>query len=290
MFVHRHGRQGSRSFGLSAALVGVLLVAAVGCDRSPVGSAQDETDSEARNVMAMAVAWKETAAEYDALYLQGFNVAQMHVERALAERAAAGAESGRPLAVISDLDDTVLDTRDYWREQMASGDTFFSDARWDVWVRKNRVRATPGALQFLNFCRDSGVEVFYITQRDQGPETMAFALANIKTAGLPFADEDHLTVLVGSSNKEPRQQELAEMRDVVVYLGDNLNDFSRGYYLSHWEARRERLVEDRAELGRRFILFPNPTDGHWVRAIYGESEPPATSRNLSRLHRIIGRP
>jgi 5'-nucleotidase (lipoprotein e(P4) family) len=289
MSVHSTGHQRSWSFGLSAALVGALLIAATGCDLSSTEPAHSEVDTEERNVMAMAVAWKETAAEYDALYLQGFNVARMHVERALAERVAAGAAGDRPLAVISDLDDTVLDTRDYWREQMASGETFFNDARWDVWLQKNRVRATPGAVQFLNFCRDSGVEVFYITQRDQGPETMAFALANLKTAGLPFADEDHLTVLLGDSNKEPRQREIAETRDVVVYLGDNLNDFSRDYYLSHWEARRERLAEDRAELGRRFVLFPNPTDGHWVRALFGETEPPATSLNVNRLHRIIGR-
>jgi 5'-nucleotidase (lipoprotein e(P4) family) len=290
MFVHRAGRQRCWSSGLSTALAGGLLVAAVGCDRPPAESAQDAALSQTHNIMAMAVAWKETAAEYDALYLQGFNVARMHVERALAERIAEGEAGRRPLAVITDLDDTVLDTRDYWREQMASGEQLFNDARWDIWVKKNRVRATPGALQFLNFCRDSGVEVFYITQRDQGPETMAFALANIKTAGLPFADEDHVTVLRDDSNKQPRQREIADTRDVVVYLGDNLNDFSRDYYLSHWEARRERLAEDRVELGRRFVLFPNPTDGHWVRAIFGESEPPATSTNLSRLHRILGRP
>lgn len=269
----------------SVVLVGALLVASA-CETAP-----HVDDVEAvNNVMAMAVAWKETAAEYDALYYQGFNVARMHVERALAERAASSTPDARPLAVISDLDDTVLDTRDYWRERMANHEAFFNDAVWDEWVTKNRVRATPGALQFLNFCLESGVEVFYITQRDQGPETMALALANIRTAGLPFADEEHLTVLRGDSNKEPRQREIAETRDVVVYLGDNLNDFSRGYYLSHWEARRGRLAEDRAALGRRFVLFPNPTDGHWVRAMFGETEPPASPANLNRLHRIIGRP
>lgn len=27
--------------------------------------------------------------------------------------------------------------------------------------------------------------------------------------------------------------------------------------------------------GAKFVIFPNPTDGHWVRAIFGEHEPPA---------------
>jgi predicted secreted acid phosphatase len=48
------------------------------------------------NALAMAVAWKSTAAEYEALYIQGFNVARMHVDRAKRD-------GRRKLAVISDL-------------------------------------------------------------------------------------------------------------------------------------------------------------------------------------------
>lgn len=234
------------------------------------------------NALAMAVAWKETSAEYEALYLQGFNVARMHVDRAIRD-------GRRKLAVISDLDDTVLDTRDYWREVLAADLELFDDARWDAWVATNRVKPSPGALEFLTFCRDAGVEVFYITNRDQGEKTMELALGNLKAAGLPFADEQHLTVLTETSDKEPRQRQLAQSYDVVVYLGDNLNDFSRSYYVTDYESRRKRLSLDQGEFGRRFILFPNPTDGHWVRAIFGDSEPPPTPENLAKLHQLIGR-
>jgi 5'-nucleotidase (lipoprotein e(P4) family) len=230
----------------------------------------------------MAVAWKATAAEYEALYIQGFNVARMHVDRARRD-------GRRNLAVISDLDDTVLDTRDYWREVLAASEQLFNDSLWDAWVAKNNVKATPGALEFLTFCRESGVEVFYVTSRDQGPKTMELVLGNLKAAALPFADEAHVKVLVETSDKEPTQRQLAQSRDVVVYLGDNLNDFSRSYYVTDFESRRKRLSLDRAEFGRRFILFPNPTDGHWIRAILGESEPPPTPENLAKLHRLIGR-
>jgi hypothetical protein len=30
-------------------------------------------------------------------------------------------------------------------------------------------------------------------------------------------------------------------------------------------------------------VLPNPTDGHWVRAIFGESEPAPTDKNRSKL-------
>ena len=251
----------------------------VGCAKETPPSAPPPSGS---NALAMAVAWKQTAAEYEALYIQGFNVARMHVDRARRD-------GRKKLAVISDLDDTVLDTRDYWREVLAAGTQLFDDALWDAWVAKNRVRATPGALEFLTFCRESGVEVFYITNRDQGPKTMELALGNLEAAGLPFADAEHLTVITESSDKEPRQRQLSQSRDVVVFLGDNLNDFRRHYYVTEVESRRKRVALDRAEFGRRFILFPNPTDGHWIRAILGASEPPPTPENLAKLHQLIGK-
>lgn len=233
-----------------------------------------------------AVAWKQTAAEYDALYLQGFNLARLRVEQALDRRPQqTSAGSPRPLAVIADLDDTLLDTRGYWRALLSGGRDFFDDAQWDAWVASNGAAASPGAVEFLSFCRDAGVEVFVITSRDQGDPTAAMALANARAAGLPHIDDAHLTVLVGGSNKEVRQNEIAHTHDVVVLLGDNLNDFSRAYYLTNIDDRRRRLADDQAEFGRRFIVFPNPTDGHWVRAIFGESEPQPTPANRERLRR-----
>ena len=75
-------------------------------------------------------------------------------------------------------------------------------------------------------------------------------------------------MLTDSSNKEPRQKELAEKYTPVVYLGDNLNDFQRKYYIKGDVPGRLAAMEaDREEFGRRFILFPNPTDGHWMAAI-----------------------
>ena len=237
----------------------------------------------------MAVAWKRASAEYEALYHQGFNVAQMHVDRRLEERRALGVDPDvLPLAVIADLDDTVLDTRDYWRELIEAGVDFFDDARWDAWVARNRVVPSPGAFEFLTFCRDQKVEVFYITSRDQGEKTTALALRNLQTAGLPFADEAHLTVVAGS-DKEPRQVAIRQKYEVVALLGDNLNDFRRYYYVTDRDERLRRMKEDAAEFGRKFILFPNPTDGHWVRAIFGTSEPLATPENRDVLRNVAAR-
>ena len=43
------------------------------------------------------------------------------------------------------------------------------------------------------------------------------------------------------------------------------------------------MERDKQEFGDRFIVLPNPTDGHWVRAIFGESEPAPTEETRSTL-------
>ena len=107
-----------------------------------------------QNALLYAVAWKQTAAEYRALYYQGFNLAKMHVEAAIANRN----PTGKPLAVISDLDDTLLLTLDYWGYMVSKDRDFFDDAIWDSWIPDNTVTASPGAIEFLRFCGFHSVE------------------------------------------------------------------------------------------------------------------------------------
>ncbi|WP_047285373.1 MULTISPECIES: 5'-nucleotidase, lipoprotein e(P4) family [Pseudomonas] len=231
------------------------------------------------NLLTAAVAWKQTAAEFEALYYQGFNIARLQLDRALQEHKA----GERPLAIISDVDDTVLSSNSYWGYMINSGKEFFDDEAWDKWVADNGPVATPGAVEFLKYAQSKGVEVFYVTSRDQGEKTYEYALANLRKNQLPYADEQHLTVYRDSSNKEPRQQEIAKDHNVVLMLGDNLNDFKRKYYVADVKQRSSLMTEDKEQFGRKFILFPNPTDGHWLKAIFGDSEPPATPENRAKF-------
>jgi len=256
-------------------LIGLLV-----CFTTSLATAQDTQSApvaspELHNNLLVAVAWKQTAAEYRALYHQGFNLARMQVESALAERT----NDSRPLAVVTDVDATVLLAGDYWGYLISQGQDFFDDASWDRWLPENRTVASPGSLAFLRFCEANDVEVFYVTNRDQGSDTYGIAAANLQAAGFPYVDEQHLTVLRESSNKETVQRGIMEDNEVVVLLGDSLNDFRRKYYSTDVEERLRLMEEDRDQYGRRFVLFPNPTDGHWIRAIFGDSEPPASDSN-----------
>jgi len=239
---------------------------------SPGGAA---TDPALRNPLLWAVAWKQTAAEFRALCHQAFNVARMRLDEALA-----GHRPGdRPLAVVTDMDDTILHADSYWGHLVSRGMDFFDDPIWDEWIPRNLVTAVPGSLDFLRYAGERGVEVFYVTSREQGEGTFVYALDHLRHLGFPYADEEHLTVFRDSSDKTPARERIGERFDIVLLLGDNLNDFHRRYYVADVDRRLELMEEDRELFGRRYIVLPNPTDGHWVRAIFGDSEPPPTEEN-----------
>lgn len=128
-----------------------------------------------------------------------------------------------------------------------------------------------------------------MSSRDQGEKTSEYGINHVKVAGLPYADANHVTILRDTSNKEKRQDEIAKSFDVVVFLGDNLNDFRRKYYTKNVDERIKLMEEDKAKYGNNYILFPNPTDGHWMRAIFGDSEPPPSDANRETFKKAATR-
>ena len=81
-----------------------------------------------------------------------------------------------------------------------------------------------------------------------------------------------------------------QTHQVAVFLGDNLNDFRRKYYIKGDVDKRLAAMEvDREKYGREYVLFPNPTDGHWLAAIFGESEPPPSDANREILKKAATR-
>jgi len=253
-----------------------LLTACVSESNSVGDSART---SGPQNNLMYAVAWKQTAAEYQALYHQGFNMARSQVQQALLEYSA----QDKPLAIISDLDETLLLANDYWGYLINSGQDFFDDPSWDVWVAEQRVSPSPGAVEFLRYCAANNVEIFYVTNRDQGEATFSLALQSLQKLDFPYADAEHLTVLRETSNKQTVQDAIRENYEVVVMLGDNLNDFSRQFYVTDVNERQALVTSARARFGTDFIVFPNPTDGHWIRAIFGESEPAPSAATRATL-------
>jgi len=242
--------------------------------------AQDASREEGlTNSLLWAVAWKQTAAEYSALCHQAYNLARMRLDLALQSRQ----PGDKPLAVITDMDETILHASSYWGRLVEENIDFFDDAMWDEWIPKNLITAVPGAVDFLKYCETQSVEVFYVTSRNQGERTYEYALTHLKFLEFPYADSEHLIVYRDTSDKTPARDKISAAFEVALLIGDNLNDFRRDYYLKDIDERIALMERDRDDWGTKFILLPNPTDGHWVRAIFGDSEPPPTDENRRRL-------
>jgi 5'-nucleotidase (lipoprotein e(P4) family) len=221
------------------------------------------------------MAYKQTAAEFYALCHQAYNLARLRIDLALAQHT-----SGEPpLAVIADMDNTILHAMSYWGYLINENRDFFDDAIWDEWLPNNLITAVPGSIDFFRYCQQQGVEVFYVTNRNQGERTFEYALAHLKHLNLPYANEENLFVFRESSDKSPAREKIEESFEVALMLGDNLNDYRRDYYVKDVDERRRLMERDRDDWGTKFILIPNPTDGHWVRAIFGNSEPAPTDEN-----------
>ena len=254
----------------------VLAAGAVSSLSSAPGAAQDEAVADSiNNPLLWAMAYKQTAAEFYALCHQAYNLARMRIDHVLADRHAAD----RSLAVITDMDNTILHALSYWGYLINEGRDFFDDAIWDEWLPNNLITAVPGANDFFNYCESKGVEVFYVTNRNQGERTFEYALAHLRHLEFPYANDENLFVFRKTSDKSPARRKIEETHDVALMLGDNLNDYRRDYYVKSVDERIALMERDREDWGRKFILIPNPTDGHWVRAIFGDSEPAPTDEN-----------
>lgn len=242
-------------------------------------SAMAQADDDIRNPLLWAAAYKQTAAEFYALCHQAYNLARMRIDLALAQHQ----PGDRPLAVITDMDNTILHAMSYWGYLINEGRDFFDDAIWDEWVPYNAITAVPGANDFFNYCKEQGVEIFYVTNRDQGERTFEYALAHLHYLDFPIENDDQLFVFRTSSDKSPARRKIEETHEVALMIGDNLNDYGRDYYVQDVDERRSLMERDRDHWGNKFILVPNPTDGHWVRAIFGDSEPEPTDDNRRKL-------
>jgi 5'-nucleotidase (lipoprotein e(P4) family) len=206
------------------------------------------------------ILWQQQAAEYRALCYQAFNIAALRLN-AIAKKKSAN----KKLAIITDLDETILDNS-YQEAELIKTNKQYSDKSWLEWSDKSAATAVPGAVEFLQMAKQKGVTVFYISNRDTGEVNST--LINLKKLKLPNADVDHMLFLSNTSSKETRRQTVMSKYNVVMLLGDNLNDFMQAFEKRPIDERKAEVDEVRDEWGKKFIVLPNAAYGEWENAIY----------------------
>ena len=219
------------------------------------------TTKDFNEQLVMATLWMQTAAEYKALCYQAYNLGKMLIDKKLTEGI-----SGKPLAIIVDCDEAIINNSVY-EAGLIGTENAYSSKTWDLWVQAAEAKAMPGSVELLNYAYEQGVETFYVTNR-----TMATGyegtMKNLQDLGYPRVDEKHLMLKTDTDNKQTRRDMVLEEYDVIFYLGDSCTDFSADYYQASLEERNATAVADKDKFGIEFIVLPNPTYGDWVGAIF----------------------
>lgn len=204
--------------------------------------------------------FQQQAAEYDALCWQAFNIARWQLDEAIKNRT----EDSR-LAVILDIDETILDNSPYAVER-AQHNADYDPATWAEWSAMAAADTIAGALGFCRYAASHGVELFYISNRLESeiPGTMV----NMYRFGFPYLDEKHLLFKSNSSSKEQRRQRVLSDYEVVLFIGDNLSDFNEVFDKNDLLTRKSNVQKYASHFGHRYIILPNTTYGDWESAVY----------------------
>ncbi|VTS23759.1 5'-nucleotidase, lipoprotein e(P4) family [Streptococcus pseudoporcinus] len=220
----------------------------------------------------MSTLWYQNAEEAKALYLQGYQLATDRLKNQLEQK------SDKPYSIVLDIDETVLDNSPYQAQNIKEGTTF-NPKSWDKWVQKKEAKPVAGAKDFLQFADQSGVQIYYIS--DRTVKQVDATMENLKKEGLPVQDKSHFLFLEeGVKSKESRRQKVKENTNLIMLFGDNLVDFADFSKKSHPD-RQKLLNELHEEFGRKFIIFPNPMYGSWESALYEGKYP--TAKEQMRL-------
>ncbi|MCI2227609.1 5'-nucleotidase, lipoprotein e(P4) family [Polaribacter sp. MSW13] len=233
-----------------------VFIVLIGC-KSQINQVKIENNNSIpiKEHTIQSILWQQNAAEYKALTYQAYNLAKLQLENILTKN-----EFNKPYAIVTDIDETLLDNSPYSGKQVEL-DENYSTLRWTEWVQKKKANAIPGAVAFFNYAKSKGVEVFYVSNRssNQTKET----IENLKSEGFPFADETHVILKTNSSEKETRRNHIRKTHQIVLFLGDNLSDFSSIFENRNTKQRNKSVDSLKTFFGRKFIVLPNPIYGDW---------------------------
>lgn len=232
-----------------------------------------------------AVLWLQASTEYAAV-TEGIYAA---ASATLRERIQADPGAAVDLAVVLDVDETVLDNSRY-QAQLVLDDATYGSETWDRWIALRAAAGVPGAVEFIRTSQSLGVHVALVTNRTcrQRPGMTASCpqkddtLADLERLGVDTASVSLFlrgdsppprcrAMLTGaeqddgrwSSDKTSRRACVSVDREIVMLFGDQLGDFTEAPRSASAGSGR-RLAADYDEFwGKTWFMLPNPTYGDW---------------------------
>lgn len=239
----------------------ILIITFMSCKTSGTISKSNEIESNfITDGKLFSSLYIQKAAEYKALCFQAYNVATDRLIQIVQNH-----NFKKPLAVVTDIDETVLDNTPSSVHQAFLGKDY-EPAAWAEWTKMASADTICGAHSFFSFAASKGVEVFYVTNRSE--QERAATLKNLQKYNFPFADDKHLLLKNNTSSKTERRAIINETHEIVLLFGDNLSDFSGIFDKNNNENRTLNVRNNAALFGNKFIVLPNPNYGDWENAIY----------------------
>ena len=245
------------------AFISISIFLFSGCPSTESVNSGLKVENEFRDTqdhLISATLFVQRSAEYRALCYQAYaaatNTLLQEVEKS----------TGRNLAIITDLDETVLDNSAYTGWQIANENPYTSES-WKLWTEKQEARLVPGALEFLQLADSHGVRIYYVSNRNA--DALESTMSNMKQLGLPQVLTDQFYLRTTTSNKVERREAIENGgEEVILYLGDNLADFNGVWEKYPIETRAARADSLSSQFGRSYIIFPNPVYGTWESGLY----------------------
>ncbi|MBD2341826.1 5'-nucleotidase, lipoprotein e(P4) family [Calothrix sp. FACHB-156] len=271
------------------ALLPVLLLSQLQQDTQ--GGKGGISNQQLNEQSILAVNWVQQSGEYRALTYQAFNLAQLNFDKAKSKRIA------HP-AIIVDIDETVLDNSPY-QAGLVDSNNIFQPVTWNQWIKEEKAKAIPGAVEFIDYVNKNGGKVFFISNRDEKSvksskinDLKIATINNLKAVGFTGVDEQtvllkgEFTKKIDSKENTSKQWRVDAVKNgsadgkrytVIALIGDNLNDFDETVGKSN-QQRRNSVDNNRNSYGMfnitkgivkpAYIAIPNPMYGNWETGMY----------------------
>lgn len=258
-----------------------ILVIAIGLFALQLTQAQDSLQFSSEDLKLYPLLFQQTAAEYRALCYQAFNTARMQLDKTLKQN-----PHKKNLAIITDLDETILDNSQIEAHKLKTGKEI-SYREWINWLNKPGLPTVPGGVDFLKYAGSKGVHIFYISNRDV--RGVPITLTILQKLRLPDADSSHMLFMSDDFSKESRRQAVMKNYDVIMLLGDNLDDFLQAFEFRPINERAAATDSLKNEWGKKFIVLPNAFYGEWENALfnYHDEDSLSVEQKIEQLKAIL---
>lgn len=223
--------------------------------------------------------WVQTSAEYQVSAHQVYSLATERLRQSVAdfpntELALGTTDDVRPLAIIVDVDETILENSGHTARGILARKGYSRES-WRVWVQESAAPPVPGAIGYLQAAAAMDITIFYVTNREHDLEEAT--RRNLAALGCPIRSDIDVLLTRGerpewTRDKTIRREFVARRYAVIQLVGDDLRDFV-SIPAGATDEDRVKLAESYSgRWGMVWFLLPNPIYGTWEQALMPDGD------------------